>query len=616
MSVFFNGALLVTPQTASVVNDDAMLNQNLSVGNAVAFVGESDAGEPLKVLTFSTPEQARNTLMGGELCDAVVSAFAPSSQTGGPQTVSAVRVNKATQAKLDLFTLPKLDANDGHELDPARLFGTLYGKTWSKADLNVKVKIEQGTSAHVSKVTVMGGTGTNAWTLVGEDVDAPRFHIDFLEADCAITFGGDTGKKNFITVEVDHSHSNSNTAGVYQKYDLSFNDYRTLGDVADFLVTLKNNAGNYVFKVNFDDISERKLSSAILDKVAYTSTGVGANAAPGIKDIRWTQWAFQQWIDTYLGDALMFVPDADAHLYVGRGLQTHDFKYLTTTAITPASDVEWQAGFDLLTRKDVQWVCPVSENPYHHIIAKNHVTVCSNQLRKERRAIVGMGTKVQMDDAIDHAKELNSGRVSLVTLGHYVYDATGKLVLRPAYMTAALIAGAFAGVNPGTPLTNKSLNIQGIEKDLINPSETDEMLKAGIIPIENTDRGFIITQSISTWLTNSKYNLREQSCGVAVDFAIRNVRQAVDPLRGEKQSPILLSRAISLTKGVLTELARPEPQGPAVLVGDEKSPAWRNVSATIEGDVLRIQFEASPAIPNNYILVTMYAVPYSGSATA
>ena len=93
------------------------------------------------------------------------------------------------------------------------------------------------------------------------------------------------------------------------------------------------------------------------------------------------------------------------------------------------------------------------------------------------------------------------------------------------------------------------------------------------------------------------------------------MRKALDPIRGGKQTPIQLSRALSITKGQLTELARPEPMGPEVLVGDENSPAFRNVTGTVEGDVIRIQFEASPVVPNNFILVTMYARPYSGSAT-
>nr|MCU0383927.1 hypothetical protein [Cyclobacteriaceae bacterium] len=63
-------------------------------------------------------------------------------------------------------------------------------------------------------------------------------------------------------------------------------------------------------------------------------------------------------------------------------------------------------------------------------------------------------------------------------------------------------------------------------------------------------------------------------------------------------------------------LALPEPQGPGVLAGDDESPAYRNIRARLEGDVLRVEFECSPVIPVNYVLVTIYAVPYSGAATA
>ena len=77
-----------------------------------------------------------------------------------------------------------------------------------------------------------------------------------------------------------------------------------------------------------------------------------------------------------------------------------------------------------------------------------------------------------------------------------------------------------------------------------------------------------------------------------------------------------LQRAISITESALRELARAEPQGPGVLVGDAQSPAYRNISASLEGDTLRVQFECSPAIPVNYVLVSIFAVPYSGAASA
>jgi hypothetical protein len=106
------------------------------------------------------------------------------------------------------------------------------------------------------------------------------------------------------------------------------------------------------------------------------------------------------------------------------------------------------------------------------------------------------------------------------------------------------------------------------------------------------------------------------STGAAVDFVIRNVRQAVDPVRGDKATPLLLSEVVSRAETALLELARPEPAGPGVIVGDKASPAFRNIVASVDGDVVRLEFECSPVIPANYILVTMHAVPFSGTLRA
>ena len=73
---------------------------------------------------------------------------------------------------------------------------------------------------------------------------------------------------------------------------------------------------------------------------------------------------------------------------------------------------------------------------------------------------------------------------------------------------------------------------------------------------------------------------------------------------------------MSLAQSRLRELARPEPQGPGVIVGDDENPAFKNIEASLEGDVLRLQFECHPAIGVNYVLVSIVATAYSGSATA
>lgn len=603
MSVFFNGQLLTTPTTASAVNDDAMLNQNLSVGNVIAYIGQAQGGKSLEVLSFGTPNEAKQALIGGELCDAVVNAFAPSTETGSPQTVKAIRVNKASQATLDLG----IDTSSG----ATGAFATVKGKSFSPSDLGIKVKIEQGSVSNLFTVTVAGGTGAAAWSYTGIDINEPGVKVTVHTSKTSVRFtrvlGSDLAWTPICEITTDVGTADEN------KRTLDLTQYPTLNDVADYLATITNKAGAKAADLTFTDASNGFLAPTILDVAIYQNDDTETEVS---HDVHWNGYTFTDWFNKTVSDFVEFTLNEANHDKWLLGPALSDYKFLTASPATAPVYQDWADAFDLLERdRNVQWVHAVSGDASIHSLVLHHVTVCSNQY-KERRSICGTGLNVTDMQAIAKAKAINSPRTSLVHIGYYDFDASGKLTLRPAYMTAGLVAAGFAGVNPGTPLTNKTLAVQGLERDLRNPTDTDALILGGVMPIENTETGYKVTQSISTWIADSKYNNREQSCGVAIDFTQRNVRQAVDQVRGSKQSPILLSRALSIVKGQLTELAKPEPMGPGVLVGDENSPAWRNVTGTIEGDVLRIQYEASPAIPNNYILVTMYARPYSGSATA
>ena len=623
MSVFFNGQLLVTPTTASAVNDDAMLNQNLSVGNSIAYIGLSQGGKPFEVLAFGSPEQARNTLLGGELCTAVTNAFAPSTETGAPQTVYAVRLSKHKVAQ---YVLKTPSSNE--------VFGTIRGLTYSPDDLLTRIKIENGTHA-AAGVSSTDGTNpaTGDWSprpvhhftisaevsrngvkqlIKGVDINKSPVQIEFLQDDSQITVL-QSGNEMIVVVD-DRDYQ------VRQEIHIDYSAFPTLGAVLEILRPLVNGKGDPVFAITVDNDDALNYAPNIFDEGIYGSKGKHELSCNG--------WAFKNWFETKLNGLVDFELNETIWSSYWQGLTLKDWTYLQIPQPTQAeiladpdiltvTPADWNKALDLLSTRDIQWVQAVTGDGAIQAAVNSHCIHCSSVTgKRERRTILGTKSGTSDVDAIKQAKAINSPRASLVHIGHYAYDDKGKLVLRPPYMTAGLVAAAFAGMNPGNAMTNKTIAVQGLERELRNPTDTDALILGGVMPIENTETGYKVTQSITTWLGNSKYNLREQSCGVAVDFTIRNVRLALEPLRGAKQSPLLLSRAISITKGALMELARPEPQGPEVLVGDENYPAWRNVTATVEGDVLRVQFEASPAIPNNYILVTMYAVPYSGSATA
>ena len=570
MALFFNGRLWETPATMSVVNDDAMYNRNLSVGNVVAFVGRSTGGQPNTALAFGSPDEARAVLKSGDLLDAIVKAFDPSAETGAAATIIGVRVNPATQSTLTLKSAGAADV--------ITLTSTDYGLSAN----GIKVKVEAATNKGL-KLTTQNGNDYYA----ADDVYRDAFSVVYggAQATATITINGTT-----VTLA---APAGSTVATI----DLA--SYPTIQQLVDRI----NVVSGFTAAV-LDGNGEQEALNG-LDYVTAQSVKTSYTATANL----------QAAVDWFNGIGEGFV-NAARVAGVGAAPASINWTYLSGGSDGTVTNTEWQNAYTTLQAEDVQYVVPLSSSSAIHAMNDSHCAYMSNIARMERRGFVGGASSATDDAAIAAAKALNSDRTAYVHLGYYDYNDAGKLVLFEPYMLAAMIAGAFAGVNPGTPLTNKSLKVRGLERKLRNPTDTDKLIRGGVLCVEEKPNGYRVVKSISTWLTNKNYNRVEVSTGVACDFVARNVRNALDPLRGSKAGPQLLGMAIARAESALRELARSEPQGPGVIVGDAKSPAYRNISASIEGDVLRVQFECSPVIPANYIPVTIFAVPYSGSATA
>ncbi len=571
MSVFFAGRLLITPTSASVIDDSALANRNLSVGNNLALVGTSTGGQPNTALRFGSPSEAKAVLKSGELLDACIKAFDPSAQTGGPTTVVCVRVNPALQASLSLA--------DTLASPVITLTSTDYGQAVNQ----IKVKIEDGSTIGKKLTTQQGNSYYST-----DNVSRNAFTLQYTGANASAqaSIAGTT-----VTLQ-------SPTGSTVATLDL--NAYPTIRQLVDRINTVTG------------------FSASVLDghDNAPALNGLDYVSNQDVKTAAYTVTAHLQAVVDWFNSFSEGFVEATRVAGAGKLPANIPFTYLSGGSDGVVTNTEWSNAFGVLQKVDVQWVAPLSGSGAIHAMADSHCAFMSNVGKMERRCIVGTVAGTTDAAAVTAAKALNSDRTALVHIGYYDYDASGALKLYPPYMTAAMIAGAFSGVNPGTALTNKSLKVRGWERDLRNPTDTDVLIEAGVLCVENAPEGFKVVKSISTWLVNDNYNRVEISTGVALDFTTRNVRKALDPLRGEKISPLLLSRAVNLAKGQLDELSRAEPAGPGVLVGDEKSPPYKNVRAYAEGDVIRVEFQASPAIPANYVLTTVYAVPYSGGASA
>lgn len=569
--VFFNGRLLQSPTTASVVDDSALYNKNLTVGNVVALIGRATGGKPNTALRFGSPSEAEAALIDGELLTAVRKAFDPSAQTGSPTTVVVVRVNPATQASLAL--------QDATPATVINIVSTDYGLYTNQ----IKVKVESGSSVGKKVTTQFGNDYYSA-----DNIARNAFKVRYT--------GGEASARMSITgTSISLEAPNATVVAT-----IDLNAYDTIQEVVDrinvvsgFTASVQDGNGNKPALQGLDFVSNQDVKTADYIATAHLQ-------------------AIVDWINSTSEGFITATRPAN----VGTLPANIAFTYLAGGSDGTVTNTEWSNAYTTLQTVDVQWVVPISSDASIHAMNDTHCAFMTNVMRMERRGIVGMASGSTDQQALDAAKAINSDRTSLVHLGFYDYNATGALVLQPPYILAALLAGAFAGVNPGTPLTNKSIKVRGLERKLRNPTDTDVLLEGGVLCVEDTPNGYKVVKSITTWLTNDNYNRVEISTGVALDFVARNVRNALDVLRGEKASPIALSRAVSITESTLRELARAEPQGPGVIVGDAENPAYKNIRATIEGDVLRVEYQCSPVIPVNFVLVSIFAVPFSGTATA
>lgn len=568
MSVFYNGSLIVSPATVSAVNDSAMANQNLAVGNVLALLGTSVGGQPNTPLTFGSPAQAAAVLQGGDLLKAVQLAFNASSEVGSPTSVVAVRVSAATpstttlnSASTPVVTLTSRDAG-------------LY-------TANIAVKIEAGTTLGKKITTQLGSAVATA-----DNVHRNAIRVTYTGAETTAT----------ISVTETQVFLNAPAGTVVATIDL--NAFPSV----DLLAQRINATGLF--------------TATVLDgnEDAPALSGLDTVTAQDVKSAPFELPANLQAVIDWFNDAPGSIITA-TRLSAGLVPDNIPFTYLAGGSDGTVTSTDYANGYTALQTVDVQWVVPLTTDPSVHAMNDAHCAFMSNVARRERRGIVGAPMATSDPTAIGLAKNLNSDRTSLVHLGIYDYDEDGDLVLYPPYFLAAIIAGAFCGANPGTALTNKSLKIRGLERNLRNPTDTDALIIGGVMPVESTPRGYRVVKSISTWLTNTNYNRVEQSVGVAVDYTARSVRDALDIYRGAKATPQLLGQIVNTTDTILRELSRPEPTGPGVLAGDKNSPPYLGISASVVGDVVNVQFQCSPVLVANYILVSIFAVPYSGTAT-
>ena len=570
MPAFFNGQQLISPAVAARVIDAAMDSPGAAGGNTLCLIGPCTAGAPATVLTLSSPDDARAQLGSGDLVDAAVRAFGPSADSPGPAKVLAIRVNSATQSTLTLK-----DASAANVI-------VLTSADYGLATAQIKAKVEAATTTG-SKLTVQLGSAYFSADNIGRASFAAQYTGGGASATMAIVPG----------VSCILSVAGSPVATI----DLAV--YTTVQQLVDRI----NTVAGFVATVGS---GQGAAATAQLD--AFASADVKTAQVTARSDL-------QAAVDWFNAVASPFVTAARA-ANAGAKPAVIPFTYLAGGTDGTTTNTEWTAAFAAAQLVDLQWLVPVSGSSAIHAMADAHSVYMTNVMRKRRRAFVGPVAGTTDAQAIAAAAALNSDRTAYTHLGMYDYNAAGALVLYPPYITAAMIAGAFAGLTPGVSMTAKSLRLRGIERNLRNPADTDALITGGVLCVEKTPTGYRVVKSVTTWLNDTKYNRVEVSTGAATDFVLTALEAALAPIKGSGVSPTTLGLAKSIAESTLRGLSDAKPAGLGVLVGDKASPPWKNLTVSGAGDTINVSVQISPVIPANYVLITAFAVPYTGLVTA
>jgi hypothetical protein len=272
---------------------------------------------------------------------------------------------------------------------------------------------------------------------------------------------------------------------------------------------------------------------------------------------------------------------------------------------------EWQAAFNLLKKRRVNIIVPLTNDPAVHNLLVGHLKLRAGALRSEANGYAGIGTNDGAGETRGNIKTqiktLGTRHVSAISEEAERFDPlTGVQTFYPPYVAAAVAAGMQAGSPIGEPLTNKRPLFTNVRKDTSWTTEDDseEMVDAGLMfTREDDDVGIVWVRSITTHLADDNVVLTEMSANESANTATFELRRQMDLAVGGRG----LGGSLAAMKGRAFDVLER-------LVEDDIIVAFRSLQMEQIGDVFPLSVEIAPVLPINFIPITVHVVATRAAA--
>lgn len=583
-SVYFNGELITIPGAYSTTDTSLMATKSDNAGaKIIAFVGESEGGEPGVVQFFDEPTAAKSVLKSGDLLKACEKAWNPVSKTkegvklGGANMIACIRSNKATKSSYSVFKTEEDKTNEKPQL-------TFGSKDWGE-NTSYQIKMADGSLNGTKKLVVydqstgkyetidnIGNTFTINYT---GDQKYAEFNV-YLDGDKSMYFQTKIGEdastaQEDIKIKLDPRVYKNLRALIlelqsYENYVVSsLNPYNTKLKVTDL---------DLVSKVDI------KLESG---NNAHRVTAIYADLQSKLKDV----------------SKLIELTQFDKT----KG-EIANFDYATMTGgskgTTPASWVEY---FDALSNFDIFYIVPLTADISIHAELASHIQSMSGTLGKERRGVVGGLNHETVADTLARARDFASDRIQVVHGGFYDYNSDNELELYPPYILAAQHAGRAAFLDDGEAATHDVYRMTAPEYQL-ERDEIKQLLAGGCLAFEfvlaknSTNQSYVrLVQDLTTDTTSTDSVHTERATGALADSINKEIREKLDDLlTGKRTTGTDLTSAKNRVISILRERK------------DQKHHIvdYKDVYVSKTGTVTTVDYSVAPAEPNNFTLITAH----------
>ena len=622
MGIYFNGRYYIKPQVATFVDDTALTPVGLVGSNVIGMMGPAKDGIPNQAYLITSLTDATDIFGEGPLVDGVAMAF-----NGGAQYIWATRVGgtytAATHAFASLPTQAIYTTSDTPNIS-FKLLSRAYGTQANGITVvtNATSSSARGVNASVSaQGNTILGTSIYYDTLKIENASGQTLSLVIALSVLTVTY-------NITPGDVISLIGVATTTDLVERIKTEITNAG--GDPADFTFTvLKEVPGTQL------DAQTRTILDAAEDtlradvKAVFDWFNSGAQPYVYAEDVGniFTTAAEKDLslLQTALTPATEF-PFAFADASVQGSAGSID----TTSYTGVLAEIYEDLDLDLIVPivQDYLGVTVESNAAAIFSAVNTHCKIMSTISSEERIGLIGyqftgsgspllpVGTTSTYDgdadllvtDLLANAGSFNSPYTVVCAPRLKSFDTKGTLKFFNGTFTAAYIAGLIASFPVGEPITNKTVSgIQGLSTYFKN-RQILQLIDNGVCTIEKVGGALKVVQGVTSWISDDNYNKKEISVRLVTNYVAKNCRANLQQFIGRKNS----LQVLEIIKGSLIQVLR-DLENDEIIVGTPTYPAYRNLTLTADGDVVRVSFECSPVLPINYILINIHATVFTST---